>query len=47
MIEHPRMEVLQYPFNFIVEEEGRRILEACRQKEVGFNTMKPFGRGVL
>jgi predicted aldo/keto reductase-like oxidoreductase len=47
VVEHPAVEVLQYPFNFIVEEEGREILEACRKRDVGFIAMKPFAGGVL
>jgi predicted aldo/keto reductase-like oxidoreductase len=47
VIEHPAVEVLQYPFNFIVEEEGCEILEACRRRQVGFIAMKPFAGGAL
>lgn len=47
VIEHPEIEVLQYPFNFIVEEEGLEIVEACRNKDIGFIAMKPFGGGAL
>jgi predicted aldo/keto reductase-like oxidoreductase len=47
VVEHPEIEVLQYPFNFIVEEEGLEIVEACRKKDIGFIAMKPFGGGAL
>jgi len=47
VIRHPAVEVLQYPFNFIVEEEGREILQACRERDVGFIAMKPFGGRAL
>jgi predicted aldo/keto reductase-like oxidoreductase len=47
VVEHPEIEVFQYPFNFIVEEEGLEIVEACRKKDVGFIAMKPFGGGAL
>jgi predicted aldo/keto reductase-like oxidoreductase len=47
VIEHPEIEVLQYPFNFIVEEEGLEIVEACRKRDIGFIAMKPFGGGAL
>jgi len=47
VIEHPEIEVLQYPFNFIVEAEGLEIIEACRRRDVGFIAMKPFGGGAL
>lgn len=47
VIEHPEIEVLQYPFNFIVAEEGEVILEQCRERDIGFIAMKPFAGGVL
>jgi predicted aldo/keto reductase-like oxidoreductase len=47
VIEHPEIEVLQFPFNFIVEDEGREIVNACRAKDIGFIAMKPLGGGAL
>jgi len=47
VLRDPDIEVLQYPFNFIVAEEALPILEACREREVGFIAMKPFAGGVL
>lgn len=47
VIEHPEIEVLQFPFNFIVEDEGREVVDACREKDIGFIAMKPFGGGAL
>jgi len=47
VIEHPDIEVLQFPFNFVVEEHGKKIVEACRSKDIGFIAMKPFGGGAL
>ncbi|MQY76101.1 MAG: hypothetical protein GH155_00535 [Spirochaeta sp.] len=47
VLEDPEIEVLQYPFNFIVENEGKVILEQCRKRDVGFIAMKPFAGGVL
>jgi predicted aldo/keto reductase-like oxidoreductase len=47
LIEHPEIEVLQYPFNFIVEDQGKELLYACREKDIGFIAMKPFGGGAL
>lgn len=44
---HPEVEILQYPFNFIVEREGLEVLEACRRADIGFIAMKPFAGGVL
>jgi hypothetical protein len=43
----PLVEVVQWPFNFMVESDGRKILEACRVPDVGFIAMKPFGGGML
>jgi predicted aldo/keto reductase-like oxidoreductase len=47
VLEHREIEVLQFPFNFIVEDEGRAVLEAARRQDVGFIAMKPFGGGAL
>ena len=47
VIEHPEIEVLQFPFNFIVEDQGRELVDACRSKDIGFIAMKPFGGGAL
>jgi len=47
ILEDPEIEVLQYPFNFIVENEGKAILEQCRKRDIGFIAMKPFAGGVL
>jgi hypothetical protein len=47
VIEHPAIEVLQYPFNLLEEKEGLEVLEACRARGVGFIAMKPFGGGML
>jgi uncharacterized protein len=43
----PLVEVIQFPFNFMVEADGRKVLEACRAHDVGFIAMKPFGGGML
>jgi predicted aldo/keto reductase-like oxidoreductase len=47
VLEHREIEVLQFPFNFIVEDVGLEALEACRSRGVGFIAMKPFGGGAL
>jgi len=47
VLAHPDIEVLQYPLNFVVEEEGLEVLEACRQVDAGFIAMKAFAGGVL
>jgi uncharacterized protein len=47
VLEHPAIEVAQYPFNFIMYEEVAKILAKCREKNAGFVAMKPFGGGVF
>jgi len=47
VLEDPEIEVFQYPFNFIVENEGKVILEQCQKRDIGFIAMKPFAGGVL
>jgi predicted aldo/keto reductase-like oxidoreductase len=47
VVEHPEIEVLQFPFNFIVEDQGRELVDACRRKDIGFIAMKPLGGGAL
>ncbi len=47
VLEHPEIEVLQFPFNFIMVEDGEEILSSCRKSQVGLIAMKPFGGGVL
>jgi len=47
IVEHPEIEVLQWPFNFMVAEEGLEVLAKCKEREVGFIAMKPFGGGSL
>jgi len=47
LLEHPEIEVLQFPFNFIAEDQGRQLVDACRSKDIGFIAMKPFGGGAL
>ena len=41
------IEVIQWPFNFIVEQLGLEVLEKCRKKNTGLIAMKPFGGGQL
>jgi predicted aldo/keto reductase-like oxidoreductase len=47
VLEHPEIEVFQFPFNFIVEKEGGEIFDLCRRGDVGFIAMKPFAGGEL
>ena len=43
----PLIEVLQWPFNFIVAPNSCDILAKCEKNDVGFIAMKPFGGGQL
>ncbi len=47
VMEHPEIEVIQFPFNLIMEENGLKVLEKCKAMDTGFITMKPFGGGML
>jgi len=47
IVKHPAVEVVQWPFNFIMAEEGLKVLGECRARGAGFIAMKPFGGGVL
>ncbi len=46
-IEHPEIEVLQFPLNFIMTDDGLKALEASIKVDAGFIAMKPFGGGEL
>jgi uncharacterized protein len=41
------IEVLQWPFNFIMEAPGLEVMGKCREKNTGLIAMKPFGGGQL
>ncbi len=47
LLNYPEIEVVQWPFNFLVEEEGLKVLEKCSDRGVGLIGMKPFAGGVL
>ncbi len=47
VMDNPEIEVIQWPFNFIMADRGQKVLEKCRANDVGFIAMKPFGGGVL
>jgi predicted aldo/keto reductase-like oxidoreductase len=47
VMDNPEIEVIQWPFNFIMADRGREILKKCRAKDIGFIAMKPFGGGML
>jgi predicted aldo/keto reductase-like oxidoreductase len=45
--QHPAIEVVQFPFSFIEPDGGLEVLQVCRERDVGFIAMKPFGGGML
>ncbi len=47
LLDHPEIEVIQWPFNFIVADDGEKVLKQCRVRDIGFIAMKPFGGGML
>lgn len=40
-------ETILFPFNFVANEPGLEVLEACRRAGVAFLAMKPMGGGLL
>jgi predicted aldo/keto reductase-like oxidoreductase len=47
VMDNPEIEVIQWPFNFIMADRGREVLKKCRANDIGFIAMKPFGGGIL
>ena len=41
------IEVVQWAFNFIVDDKGIEVLSKCEDKDIGIIGMKPFGGGIL
>jgi len=41
------IEVMQFPFNFVVADAAGEVLEKCKSSDVGFIAMKPFAGGCL
>jgi predicted aldo/keto reductase-like oxidoreductase len=46
-MDHPEIEILQFPFNFISHDISIKVLEKAREKKVGIVAMKPFGGGLI
>jgi len=40
-------ETMQFPFNYITHEPAQELIPLCREHDVGFIAMKPFGGGLL
>ena len=40
-------ETLQYPFSYLSGEEELKLIERCKQLDVGFIAMKAMGGGLL
>lgn len=47
ILEHPDIETMQFPFNFIMYDEADGIRNRCRATDTGFIAMKPLGGGVF
>jgi hypothetical protein len=47
VLDHAEIEVLQWPFNFIVAEDNASVLEKCQARDAGFVAMKPFAGGAV
>ena len=47
ILEHPEIEVVQWPFNFIVIDDGLKVLDVAVKNDIGFIAMKPFCGGVV
>jgi predicted aldo/keto reductase-like oxidoreductase len=47
LAEDPDIEIVQFPFNFIVDEDSREVMERCVSLEKGFIAMKPLGGGMI
>ena len=47
ILDHSEIEAVQFPFNFIAEDIGIKVLEKAREKGAGFIAMKPFGGGMI
>ena len=46
-MDHPAVEAVQWPFNFVMYEDAREILSKCKAQDTGFVAMKPFGGGMF
>jgi predicted aldo/keto reductase-like oxidoreductase len=40
-------ETMQFPFNYITNEAAQELIPLCREHDLGFIAMKPFGGGLL
>jgi predicted aldo/keto reductase-like oxidoreductase len=47
VMDNPEIEVIQWPFNFVMVDRGQKVLEKCKANDIGFIAMKPFGGGVF
>jgi len=46
-MDHPDIEILQFPFNFIAHDISIKVLDKAREKGIGIIAMKPFGGGMI
>ena len=47
ILDHNEIEAVQFPFNFIAEDIGSKVLNKAVKKGTGFIAMKPFGGGMI
>lgn len=45
--ENSIFEVLQYPFNVLTDENSKKIVKLCEEKDVGFIAMRPLYSGLI
>ena len=47
LVESGRFETMQYPFSYLSNDEERRLVALCREKDMGFIAMKALAGGML
>ena len=47
LAESGRFETMQYPFSYLSNEEEHRLVDLCRQKDMGYIAMKALAGGLL
>ena len=47
LAESDRFETLQYPFSYLSNDEERRLVALCREKNIGYIAMKSLAGGLL
>ena len=47
LVNSGRFETMQYPFSYLSNDEERRLVQLCREKDMGFIAMKALAGGLL